>query len=455
MVGRRSTVPVLLACVLLAVVAGSAPVGRTGTAGAPGAMSAAALPEPAAPPPAAGTPELRPVDGGPDFYARFSPALPSDPSFFPVGVWYESVTSEDDVRVDRSAGIDVYVQLTDSTDPELIRRAGSYTIDEDVVRAGSETVGWFLADEADMWAAPGDGPWTGNYPGEGQVCATDDWCGYTVLRTVRAEYPKDSRLTYANYGKGVTMWDDDDLAARFVNEFQDLVSADLYWFTDAGLCSAGEGGHFLTDGPTALTPEQCHLAANYGRTVDRMRALVQPAGSRPVWALVEVGQPFQEDSSPAITPAQIRAAVWSSLIHGARGIVYFNHSFGGRCQSQHVLRDPCYGDVRAAVTRLDHQVAALAPALNAPYADGVTTVAGAVDTMTKYLDGQLYVFAGSAQPAAQRATFTLSCLSSGTVRVVDENRSLPLTDGHFSDSFADGNAVHVYRVDGARGCGLG
>ena len=50
------------------------------------------------------------------------------------------------------------------------------------------------------------------------------------------------------------------------------------------------------------------------------------AGSKPVWAVVELGHPFSESDWPTITPAQVRAAVWQSLIAGARGIVYFNHS---------------------------------------------------------------------------------------------------------------------------------
>jgi hypothetical protein len=445
---------VLLVGLLLSVSAGADPVGRR-TPADPSRASQDGLPAPPPPPAATGAPRLRQVDGGPGYYSRFEPALPSAASFFPIGVWYESVLSEHDVQADRGSGINVYVQLTDTTDLALVRDAGSYAIDEDVARAGSETVGWFLTDEADMWAAPGDGPWTGNHPGEGDICGTTDWCGYTVLRTIRAGFPQDARLTYANYGKGVVMWDDDDLAARFVNEFQDLVSADLYWFTDEDLCSADQGGYFLRGEKTALTAQECHLAANYGRTVDRVRSLQQPAGSKPVWALVEVGHPFTESSWPSITGAQVQAAVWSSLIHGARGIVYFNHSFGGPCQTQHALRDPCYREVRAAVTAVDRRIARLAPVLNAPWADDVTTAAGAVDTMTRYSGGHLYVFAGSTRAAAQRASFTVSCVDSATVRVLDENRTLTVTDGHFSDGFADGNAVHIYRIDDAGDCRLG
>jgi hypothetical protein len=151
----------------------------------------------------------------------------------------------------------------------------------------------------------------------------------------------------------------------------------------------------------------------------------------------------------------VRAAVWSGLIHGARGIVYFNHSFGGDCESQHVLRDPCYAATRDVVTRLHQQLTRLAPVLNAPFADGVTSVAGAVDTMTRFSDGRLYVVAGSAQAAPQEATFRLSCVDDATITVLDEDRTLTMRSGTFTDGFADGNAVHVYRVDGPDTCGLG
>ena len=34
---------------------------------------------------------LREVDGGPGYFAQFANSLPSDASYFPIGVWLESV----------------------------------------------------------------------------------------------------------------------------------------------------------------------------------------------------------------------------------------------------------------------------------------------------------------------------------------------------------------------------
>ncbi len=407
---------------------------------------------------------LRQVDGGPNYFAKFSPSLPVDPAFFPIGVWYESVVAQGDIDKDKVAGLNTYVQLTDSTKMNLIAGAGMYAIQSDPARAGTETVGWELPDEADMWAGPGSAAWTGRYAGEGTICSpAGSDCGYTVHNTILNGYPADSRFRYANYGKGVTFWDTDSEAATFVNKFQDVLSADNYWLTDENICIKSEGGGMFpasmlvpgqNGGSNRLPDPLCHRPSNYGLTVDRLRSLVSPAGSKPVWAFVEVGHPNKDsDSSLSAQPAQIVAAVWSSIIHGARGIIYFNHSFGGPCQTQHALRDPCYTSVRTAVTAVDTEIRQLAPVLNAPFADGVLTTGGSIDASAKWYGGHYYVLAGSTQAAAQSAALAMPCVGNATVTVVNENRTLKMTNGTFTDSFADGNAVHIYRVDGGSSCG--
>jgi hypothetical protein len=55
---------------------------------------------------------------------------------------------------------------------------------------------------------------------------------------------------------------------------------------------------------------------------------------------------------------------------------------------------------------------------------------------------------------AQHARFTVPCVGDAEVTVLGEDRSLPLRQGSFEDFFADGNAVHVYRIEGGSTCGL-
>jgi hypothetical protein len=402
------------------------------------------------PEPSWGALAWREVDGGPGYYDRFDPTLPPEQRAFPVGVWLESVTDPGDVVLDRAAGLTTYVDLTTDSDLALLDGSGLAAL---VGREDPRAAGGVLADEVDMWAGAGDSGWTGLWPGQGEVCdPADTPCGYTVQAAVRAGLPEGA-LTYANYGKGVALRLDDAEAARFVNDYADVVSADTYWFTDPHICGGHEGGLLLADGQPLTEPE-CRRAANYGRTVDRVRSLVDPPGSRPVWAFVELGHPFSEDDAPTITGPQVRAAVWSSVIHGARGVVYFNHSFGGDCESFHLLREPCGAEVRPWVTDLNRQLAELGPALTAPFLDGAVRPDGPVDTAVKVDGDDQYLFAAATDGAAT-VRFDLRCAADGTVTVLGEDRTLALEGGSFTDAFADGLAVHLYRYDHAPGAAPG
>ena len=79
-----------------------------------------------------------------------------------------------------------------------------------------------------------------------------------------------------------------------------------------------------------------------------------------------------------ITPAQIRAAVWHSLIAGARGVIYFQHSFSGPNMTHHALRDPRYQPAMDTVTSVNAQITNLAPVLNAPTVTSHTTTSSGV-----------------------------------------------------------------------------
>jgi hypothetical protein len=382
---------------------------------------------------------LRQVDGGPRWYGRFSNPLSTAASFFPIGVWFESVTSRADIDKDRRAGLNTYVVLTSNSNLRLIESNGMSVIaqhGEWASRAGARgaqaIAGWELRDEIDMELGPGE--------------------GYQELQRILAGLPADGRLRYNNYGKGVMFWETDAEAARFVNA-QDLVSADTYWFTDNNICSRWEGGALLNGSTRELTPAQCHRASNYGATVRRMRRLMRPRGSKPVWAFVEVGHPFSEDHWPTIRPAEVRAAVWHSLIAGARGIIYFNHSFGGPNQTQHALRDPAYRAVRSTVRRTNRRIKALARVLNAPTVSSGWSQRGGTRAMVKWTGRHLYLFAGSAGSAV-RGRFSLPCVGDAKARVLNEGRAISIRNGRFTDSFADGNAIHVYRIDGGATCGL-
>jgi hypothetical protein len=380
---------------------------------------------------------LRSVDGGPSYYSKFSNSLPSDPSYFPIGVWLTSVTDQADVNVDKAAGLNLYVTITANSDLSLVRDNGMYVIlqqsewrTNQAAINNPAVVGWELSDEIDMFEGPGR--------------------GYKTMNDIRAQLPPDGRFHWNNYGKGVMFWETDDEAAQFVNNFQDVTQADTYWFTDPGISSASEGGALLNNGKP-LTVAQTRRAANYGYNVDRLRALDAKDGQHaPIWSVVEVGWPFTETATQgarAIEPEEIKAAVWHSIIAGARGIVYFNHSFGGPHPTHHCLRDPAYAAVRAAVKSTNQLIMQLAPVLNAPFTDGFVGASPSVRTMAKFHDNKYYVFAGSKENKASTSMLSLWGIDSGTATVIGENRTIPVSNGRFSDNFSDGNAIHIYRID--------
>jgi hypothetical protein len=74
-----------------------------------------------------------------------------------------------------------------------------------------------------------------------------------------------------------------------------------------------------------------------------------------------------------------------------------------------------------------------------------------VDVMVREVDGELYIFAVSMRQGTTSATFSLSGDGEGTdeeglfIEVIDEDRSLQLAQGSFSDYFTP-YEVHIYRL---------
>lgn len=368
-----------------------------------------------------------PWEGGPSYYNSFPQAKAdgwTDPNRFPIGVWYESVLSDADVQKDKANGLNTYVELTGDSDMNVVKRNGmSAIVSGKYANQGNESVGWLLGDEVDMNDGPG--------------------AGYTTMQNLLNGYPAgDGRMRYANFGKGVQIWESDAEAGKFVNDYTTATSADMYWYTDPWMCPGP--GEPLPLGVPAAT---CRRAANYGLTVDRMRYLDGLDGKRqPIYGFVEDGHPFTQSTAPTITADQIAGAVMSSLIHEARGIIYFNHNFGGSCISQHVLRDQCGDAVRPTVAKVNSEINSLAPVLNTQ--SYKWTFNSSVDTMLKAYDGSFYIFAmpgRSGGTGTQKLTLPAG-LTGSTAEVMFEGRSVPISGGAIQDDFAKESSYHIYKI---------
>jgi hypothetical protein len=391
------------------------------------------------------SPSLEQVDGGANYYNQFANPVPS----FPIGVWGAYDQTQANIDIDKGMGINLYVWPADTSIPmSRFEANGMDTLltpewyGVSGVASSPANAGYVLDDEVDMRYSP--------------------QAGFAVMQAANDAAPKDNRARYANYGKGVLFpsyfGNSNADAERYVNDFQQLVSSDVYWFTDPYQYEMISPSWLPEGEGTPISGTQVRRAANYGYQIDQMQALDAADGQRkPIWGVVELGWPFgNTEHARTIAPAEVRAAVWHSIIAGARGIVYFNHSLGGPCPTHHVLRTNCgnYPAVQAAADETNALIQQLAPTLNSPTVTSGFTHSGSIRAMVKWQGGHFYVFAGSRDDVSSTGTVSIPCVGDATAVRLGESGSVPVSGGSFSDSFADGNAIHIYRINGGSTCGL-
>jgi hypothetical protein len=124
--------------------------------------------------------------------------------------------------------------------------------------------------------------------------------------------------------------------------------------------------------------DQLVRGSHYGDQIDMFRPYcINPT---PLIGVVETGSPGT--TARTITPPQLNVAVWSSIIHGARGILYFSVSFntpGGNTSVN--LGNVYYQSIQTGntisifdrVKATDYLIQALTPVLLSKFAEGSTT----------------------------------------------------------------------------------
>jgi hypothetical protein len=89
--------------------------------------------------------------------------------------------------------------------------------------------------------------------------------------------------------------------------------------------------------------------------------------------------------------------------------------------------------------------------LNASTVTSGASSSANIKTLVKWRDG-FYVFA-AATTAGGTGTVSIPCVGDATAtRIGGESGTVPITNGSFSDNFADKNAVHIYRINGGSTC---
>jgi hypothetical protein len=234
----------------------------------------------------------------------------------------------------------------------------------------------------------------------GQGVAWDGWYG----RGTRTNHPED----YTEYAKGA-----------------DILSYDIY----------------PVNSTNADTKEKLWLVA-FG--VDRLRQWSNY--QKPVWNWIETTK-ISASANRIPTPIEVKAEVWMSIIHGARGIGYFCHQWDPFIEAGLLSN----AEMKNAVAAINAQITSLTPILNTQtVANGVITTSSnaaiPIDTMVKRFGGYTCVFALPLRPGSVNATFTLRGFTgSSTVEVVGEGRTITASNGVFEDAFSS-YAVHIYKI---------
>ncbi|MBM3492813.1 MAG: hypothetical protein FJX72_00610 [Armatimonadetes bacterium] len=366
------------------------------------------------------------------------PVWPNGPamggSSFPIAVWLQDPANATRYK---AAGINLYVGLWQGpTEKQLeaLKRAGMPVIcDQNAVGLAHKDdpiiVGWLQQDEPDNAQAVKD-PATG---GEG-------WGPCVPPQKVVEEYERlgkadPSRPVLLNLGQGVIndTWVGRGSGAK-LSDYEtyvkggDIVSFDVYPI--AGLDK----------------PNPADFMWYVGAGVERL--VKWTGGTKTVWNCLECTR--ISNGERRASPAQVRAQAWMAIIHGSRGLIYFVHEFKPKFNEWALLDDP---EMLKAVTELNAEITRLAPAINAPDEKvGVAIVGGAkadrppVAAVAKRLGRDSYVFAVGMRNSETRVAFALPRARPGsTVEVIGENRTIPVADGRFEDTFGP-YAVRLYRL---------
>jgi hypothetical protein len=383
---------------------------------------------------------MEPWCGGPAYYSKWANGPSTDPSFFPITVWYQNPTSG---YFYQQMGVNFHTYWgspTSTTESQLTKlkqynMSGITGYTDMYLNSVNKSVvkGWFhpqdepdnavngtqdpvppasiIADYNAIVAKDATRPVSINL---GQGAAIDSWYG----RGNRTYCPQD----YIEYCKGA-----------------DIISYDVY--------------------PMNMTPWVAGVDATWKKTfkdelsgniwyvakgVDNLRKATDY--KKPIWAFIECTN-YDTDPACKLTPVETKAEAWMAIIHGARGIGYFCHTINPFKEA--AVLD--WAAMKTEITSINASIKANAPILNTQTVSNGATVstgssANPVDIMVKRRAGFTYIYAVSMRKGTPTANFTLRDFTgTSTVEVVGENRTITATNGVFQDAFTNWG-VHIYKV---------
>ncbi len=372
-------------------------------------------------------------------YAAWENGPEKGADYFPIAVWLQDPNSAARYK---ALGINLYVALwrgpTEKQIAELKKHGMAVICEQNryaLEHLGEKTiVGWMHGDEPDnAQSLPGG---KGYGPPILPEKIVEDY------RRIRAKDP--TRPVMLNLGQGVAWdgWYGRGVRSRHPEDYPeyvrggDVISFDIYPAVHDRPAVAGKLWY-----------------VPYG--VQRLRDWTR--GEKIVWNCIECTRISNLKAKP--TPAQVKAEVWMSIIHGSKGLIYFSHQFKPNFIEAGLLADDEMAKAVGAINRRIHELAAVINSPSVPDAAAVEAEkaevsaerakmlpGGPIATMVKRQGGATYVFAVRMDPGPAKATFRLRGVSGkADVEVLGEGRRVAAEDGTFADDFGP-YEVHLYKV---------
>lgn len=352
-------------------------------------------------------------------------------AYFPIAVWLQN--PENAKQYKKDGNINLYVGLWNELDEHqltLIKEAGMKLICEQNAfglahQSDPAIIGWMKGDE------PDNAQWNSD-------TKTYDPCippSEVIAQYENAKEKDPDRPYYLNLGQGVTY-------TNWIGRGECRGRTDLYPVANNGYlkgCDIASFDVYPVNSKDTAIRDKLWMGA---KGIDSLRTWC--GDSKPVWTWIETTL-IDKDSPRKPTPREVKTQVWMALIHGAKGIGYFCHSFYPRQDDAALLHDK---EMMAAVKEINTQITSLAHVLNSKTIVDFARVTSSnpqvpVDIMTKKYDTDHYLFAVAMRNLPTKASFETN--AGKQVEVVGENRKIEIINGRFEDHF-NGFEVHIYKI---------
>ncbi|SRR6266852_1553363 len=411
-----------------------------------------------------------------------NPSFPTvnwdDPNFFPLGVFFGVYPADESEMVD--LGLNVAVAVTGTSD-----YSGMIPAQLQAFSNGSGPYGtdWEVGMHLDEPAT---------------VAAIQTFIsGYTAAQWTGRMFDLTGTINYIIAGDlggtpiSTLLAKNNWTAPGGGNRSTDSFSADIYWFAYSGNSNGLQAGGNVLSVPmsfssTPATTDQIRRGSHYGNMIDIYRSYVNgqnvggngnsavgtngATGRIPMWSLPENYDGLWTPTPYIIQPTELNWAVWSSIIHGARGIDYFTytdfaaHGSGFNTAIYSGQSISIYNQAKAT----NALIKTMASVINSPAALGYLTsitphgyifptvetnwLNGGVEAVAKWNGTNFYIIATTRESESTTnlsATFNIVNTGATTVTVINENRTIPITNGgtKFVDTFANAWTVHIYRIN--------